>query len=82
MTFISDVVSRNNNKGETTMFSLYAKYLDLKTRLTREEEGQTVIEYALLLVLIALALLAANPDITDQLKLVFSKVTSGLTYVE
>lgn len=61
------------------MLSLYAKYLNLKDKLTREEEGQTVIEYALLLVLIALALLAANPNITSQLKLVFSRVTSGLT---
>lgn len=79
MTFLSDVVSRNNNKGETIMLSLYAKYLDLKTKLTREEEGQTVIEYALLLVLIALALLAADPDITSQLKAVFSKVGEALT---
>lgn len=60
------------------MRSLYTKYLDLKTRLTQEEEGQTVIEYALLLVLIALALLAANPNITQELTNVFSKVTSGL----
>jgi Flp pilus assembly pilin Flp len=72
------LIASKHNKGETTMRSLYTKYLDLKTRLTQEEEGQTVIEYALLLVLIALALLAANPNITQELTNVFSKVTSGL----
>ncbi len=60
------------------MLSLYTKYQILKHRLMNEEEGQTVIEYALLLVLIALALLAANPNITSQLSIVFSRVTSGL----
>lgn len=60
------------------MLSLYTKYLTLKNKLTREEEGQTVIEYALLLVLIALAILAASPDITERIKDIFSVVNSGL----
>lgn len=60
------------------MLSLYTKYLNLKNKLTREEEGQTVIEYALLLVLIALAILAADPNITQRIKDIFSVVNSGL----
>ncbi len=61
------------------MLSLYAKYQILKDRLMNEEEGQTIVEYVLLIVLIALAVFAANPNITDAITGVFSRVITSLS---
>lgn len=64
------------------MLSLYGKYLELKRKLTHEEEGQTIVEYALLIVLIALAVAIANPSITDAIKNVFAEASSALAVPE
>jgi Flp pilus assembly pilin Flp len=63
------------------MLSLYVKYQNFKNRLTQEEEGQTIVEYALLIVLVALAIAAANPSLTSAIKGVFGKTSSVLGYV-
>jgi Flp pilus assembly pilin Flp len=62
------------------MLSLYTKYQILKDRLMNEEEGQTIVEYVLLIVLIALAVFAANPSITNAITNVFERVITSLEY--
>lgn len=52
---------------------------NLVLRLSREEEGQDLTEYALLLVLIALAVAAVLPFFAGALNNVFNNATSNLT---
>jgi pilus assembly protein Flp/PilA len=52
--------------------------LKLLKRLTREEEGQDLVEYALLLVFIALIVIAALPNLGKTVSNVFSNATSIL----
>ncbi len=51
------------------MLALYNRYLvtkdAIKRMISREEEGQTIVEYVLLIVLIALVVFAANPGLTE-----------------
>jgi len=51
----------------------------LLRRLWREEEGQDLVEYGLLLILIALAALAAIGPIGTAVSKVFSGAASNLT---
>ncbi|HEV2523256.1 MAG TPA: hypothetical protein VGT24_12815 [Candidatus Acidoferrales bacterium] len=48
-------------------------------RLWKEEEGQDLIEYALLVALIALTAAAAFPPIATSLSTVFTKASTCLT---
>ncbi len=59
------------------MLALYKKYLDLKTRL-EEEAGQTMVEYVMLIVLVALAVFILTPNIKDAILKVFSNTSSAL----
>ena len=55
----------------------------LKARLAqlhKEEEGQTIVEYALIIVLIALAVLLASPSLTQAIIQVFNDTSSLLGY--
>ncbi|HKZ53120.1 MAG TPA: hypothetical protein VJ085_07555 [Candidatus Acidoferrales bacterium] len=52
---------------------------NLMLRLWREEEGQDLTEYALLLVLIALAVAAVLPAFAAALMNVFNNATANLT---
>ena len=52
---------------------------DLLFRLWREEEGQDLTEYALLLVLIALAVAAVLPAFATALINVFNNASANLT---
>jgi|MudIll2142460700_1097286.scaffolds.fasta_scaffold2837342_1 Flp pilus assembly pilin Flp len=49
-------------------------------RLHKEEEGQTIVEYALIIVLIALAVLLSSPSLTQAIIKVFSDTSSLLGY--
>jgi Flp pilus assembly pilin Flp len=49
-------------------------------RLHKNEEGQTIVEYALIIVLIALAVLLASPSLTNAIIKVFSDTSSLLGY--
>ena len=49
-------------------------------RLHKEEEGQTIVEYALIIVLIALAVLLASPSLTQAIVNVFQDTSSLLEY--
>jgi Flp pilus assembly pilin Flp len=51
----------------------------LLARLWKEEEGQDLTEYALLLVLIALASMAALSPLATAINKVFSNAASNLT---
>ena len=44
------------------------------------EEGQTIVEYALMIVLVALAVLLSNPSLTSAILKVFEDTSSLLGY--
>jgi Flp pilus assembly pilin Flp len=51
---------------------------ELIARLVREDEGQDLVEYVLLVSLIGLALVTAFPTVTTAIRGVFNRVASGL----
>ncbi len=59
------------------MLALYSKYLNLKSRW-EEEAGQTMVEYVMLIVLVALAVFILTPNIKDAILKVFSNTSSAL----
>ena len=48
------------------------------TRLLRDDEGQDLVEYVLLVSLIALAVAAAFPPVTNAITAVFTRVGNSL----
>jgi pilus assembly protein Flp/PilA len=56
----------------TMLLKLYVKFQDLMSR----EEGQDLIEYALLVALISLAAVAAITGLASNMTAVFSKISS------
>jgi len=52
--------------------------LELVKRFVKEEEGQDLVEYALLLVFIALIVMVALPNLGKTVSNVFSNTTSVL----
>ena len=59
-------------KGEPTM-------IDILKKLISDEEGQDLVEYALLLVFIALAAIAVLPTLGSAVNNVFSRSASTLS---
>ena len=53
--------------------------LNLMNRFFKEEEGQDLVEYALLLVFLALAAIAVLPTLGKAVNNVFSQSASSLT---
>ena len=53
--------------------------LELLKRFMKEEEGQDLVEYALLLVFLALAAIAVLPTLGKAVNNVFSQSSSTLT---
>jgi pilus assembly protein Flp/PilA len=53
--------------------------IDIMKRLIRDEEGQDLVEYALLLVFLALAAIAVLPTLGKAVNNVFSQSASSLT---
>ena len=51
---------------------------NLITRFIREEEGQDLVEYALLVALIALVVALAIPTLTDAISGVYQRVADAL----
>ena len=63
------------------MLSLYLKYRNLKDRLKdrlTDEEGQGLVEYALIIALISIVILGANPGIVTALQGVYNRIASFL----
>ena len=50
----------------------------LSTKLKSSEEGVTIVEYAIMLVLVAVVVIIANPAIQTALSTLFSGVSSFL----
>jgi Flp pilus assembly pilin Flp len=55
------------------------KMLELMNKFIRDEEGQDLVEYALLLVFLALAAIAVLPTLGKAVNNVFSQSASSLT---
>ena len=51
----------------------------LKHFFTRDDEGQTMVEYVMLIVLVAVAVFIASPTVTDAVMGVFNGTSSMLT---
>jgi pilus assembly protein Flp/PilA len=59
----------------TMLLKMYAKFQDLKNR----DEGQDLVEYALLVALISLAAVAAIGGVANEIKTVFNSIETALT---
>jgi len=57
-------------------FKLYIE--ELKRKLSGGETGQTMVEYVMLIVLVALAVFLASPSITSAIMGVFTRTSSVL----
>jgi Flp pilus assembly pilin Flp len=64
------------------MLALYNRYLvtkdAIKRMMSREEEGQTIVEYVLLIVLIALVVFATNPGLTAAITAAFNRIGASV----
>ena len=60
------------------MLSLYMKYQSLKNRLLENEEGQGLIEYTLLLVLISVILVGSITPVAQRLVAIWQEVGTAL----
>jgi len=60
------------------MLTLYMKYQNLKSRFLKDEKGQGLVEYVLIIVLISLIVLIASNPMTSSLSTAFSKIASRL----
>ena len=56
------------------MVALYNKFKEL----TQDEAGQTMVEYVMLIVLVALAVFILSPNIKDAIIKVFQNTSSAL----
>jgi Flp pilus assembly pilin Flp len=65
------IESLSTQKGDKTMIELLRKFI-------RDEEGQDLVEYALLLVFLALAAIAVLPTLGSSVNRVFSQSNSAL----
>ena len=59
------------------MLSLYVRF---KTFMN-DEEGQTAVEYCIMIGLVGLALIAASPSITQAITSFFGRVSTSLNSV-
>jgi Flp pilus assembly pilin Flp len=60
------------------MFSLIP-WLKAKMAELKKEQGQTFVEYVMIIVIVALAVYIANPNITSAILGVFSSTSSALS---
>lgn len=59
------------------MLRLWLVWNNIKTRV-REVDGQTAVEYTLLLALVALAIILTSPDVYESVETIWSRIMSGL----
>ncbi len=64
------------------MLALYTRLTtamaDLKERYLKDEKGQTMVEYVMLIVLVALAVFLLVPNIKNAIYSVFTNTSSAL----
>jgi pilus assembly protein Flp/PilA len=73
------VLKKTGRKGSAIHSHGRKTMRNLLSRLWREEEGQDLVEYALLLVLIALVAIAAITTVGKAVSNVFSNAATNLT---
>lgn len=52
--------------------------MEIMKRLVREEEGQGLVEYSLIIALVAILLVASLTTLKDDIVAVFKKITDAL----
>lgn len=52
--------------------------MEIMKRLVREEEGQGLVEYALIIAIISLVLVTAGPAVKTAIETKFGEIASGL----
>jgi Flp pilus assembly pilin Flp len=60
------------------MLSLFAMYQNIKNLFLKDEKGQGLVEYALIIILISLIVLLAYNPVTSGLSNAFSRIGSAL----
>jgi pilus assembly protein Flp/PilA len=53
-------------------------YLNLMNRVNRDEQGQGLVEYALIIALVSVLLVAALTGLKDQIATVFGNIGSSM----
>jgi Flp pilus assembly pilin Flp len=76
--FCSSLNSQETQNGSHTQTQRETTMLDLMKKFMRDEEGQDLVEYALLLVFLALAAIAVLPTLGSSVNRVFSQSNSSL----
>lgn len=72
-------LTTNTGKSGHIMLALYTRIsTEIRTRLSREEEGATAVEYGLIVGLIAVAIIAAIGVLTGALSGVFADISTSL----
>ena len=61
-----------------TLNNFQAMLAMLLSKLRNDENGQTMVEYVMLIVLVALAVFLASPSITSAIMGVFTRTSSAL----
>lgn len=61
------------------MNTLAYVYLYVQNMLAKDEEGQGMAEYGLILVLVSIAAIVALGALGDQLGVIFDEITAALT---
>jgi pilus assembly protein Flp/PilA len=65
-------------RGAAALFLRATEFL--RTRLAAREDGQGMVEYALILVLIAIVVIVILQIVGKQVNNVFSNISNGLTH--
>ncbi len=60
------------------MLSLYMKYQSLKNQLLENEEGQGLVEYALIIAIISLVIISAGGPVAVAIGDVFLRIQQAL----
>jgi Flp pilus assembly pilin Flp len=75
-------VGKNKTKEKSKMLALYSRYLGakdaLKRMISRDEEGQGIVEYILLIVFIALIVFATIPGLAGKMKDAFNAIGNSI----
>jgi pilus assembly protein Flp/PilA len=64
---------------QDTVLRLYVKMMNLRSALRNDESGQDLIEYALVVAMIALAATAGMSTVATSISTAFSKIGSRMT---
>ena len=66
----------------TTLYNAFRVYLDARLRpLAKQEEGVTIVEYAIMLALIAIAVALAAPNVQTAVIGVFTQAVTAMNAV-